>query len=116
MRNVKQYGSYKTNPFEKQHQTYSAMVYQPDDYTLNQILSLSPKAIRMLLVIASRIDPLTGMSYSPTAELHRIFPDALPNISAAKSELLRANLMVYAKANHSFYVNPKAFAIVRINL
>ena len=114
MRNIKAYGVYSTNPYTTGKQQASRMIYQPDEYTLNQMVSLSARALRMLCVIAARVDQDTGISYCPTGELRKLFNGALSNISAAKSELLRADLVSYAHRNHSFYVNSKAFAPLRM--
>ena len=93
MRNTKAYQSYKNNPFDTAPERRTANVFQPDDYTMNTLVSLSPKALRMLLVIASRVDPLTGLSYCPTRELKATFSWCSSGISAAKTELLRADLV-----------------------
>jgi hypothetical protein len=116
MRNTKTYGSYTTNPFEETKTRHSANIYQPDAYTLNLLISLSPKALRILLVMASRVDPATGISYCPTRDLKSVFGWCQSNISAAKMELIRAGLVAYGRANHSFYLNPKAFTPIHITI
>lgn len=115
MRNTKAHQSYKTNPFKTAPERRTANVFQPDEYTMSLLISLSPKALRMLLVIASRVDPLTGLSYCPTQDLKATFSWCSSGISAAKTELLRADLVAYWRANHTFYVNPKTFRVVSLS-
>ncbi|GAB2553659.1 hypothetical protein GCM10027190_00160 [Spirosoma areae] len=116
MRNLKDHTSYNTNPFAGEKKAYARSVFQPDDYTLNLLISLSPRALRVLLVIAARVDASTGLSYCPTRELRTLFSHHSANISRAKTELLRARLVAYGKANHTFYVNPAAFRPIHLTL
>lgn len=105
------------NPFLGPKQDRSATIYEPDTYTLNTIISLSPPALRMLLIMARHINQETGIAECDTktirtylTTLHRV------NISKARTELLRAGLIAYAKGLHKFWMNPKAFKVINISM
>jgi hypothetical protein len=116
MRNIKEFGSYSKNPYLSEKQTRTATIYQPDDYTLSLIVALPAGALRVFTVMAARIDPETGRAKVTLKELRDVLGGLSNNISASKTQLLRAKLIAYANHNNEFYINPSAFKPVSITI
>ena len=68
----------------------------------------------MLMILAARIKPGTGISEASNKDIRDVLGMKPTNISAAKTELARANLIAYAKARNTYYINPKAFCPITI--
>ncbi|GAB2595868.1 hypothetical protein [Spirosoma areae] len=107
---------HNANPYVSAKQACSATVYQPDEYTLSQICALSARAIRVLMILASRHDPTTGLCHCSKLDIQRLVSMSRPNLSHATGELIDAGLLAKGKSLDTYFLNPKAFKPVTIHL
>lgn len=114
MRTDTTYTRYKENPFIAPKEARSALIYSPDAYTLSVIMGLSAGALRVLLVMGAYVSAETGKVHVTALELRERLGGLACNISRAKTELVRANLLAYAKGKDSYYLTERLFKSFRI--
>lgn len=114
MKSPETYTRYSTNPYTVPKQTRTATIYNPDDYTLSVIMGLSPAALRVLMVMAARVNPDTGKAECTTKEIRDLLGGQECNISRGKTELVRADLIAYAEKKDTYFI--KAFKTLRVTL
>ena len=107
---------YAANPFAKPTVSRSATVYRPDAYVLSQLCTLSPDSLRVLLVFAAHVDPVSGKSTVTTLALRPYLARHASNVRRAVAELIRQDFISRANQAHTYYINPKAFRPISIEL
>ncbi|WP_461126795.1 hypothetical protein [Spirosoma aerophilum] len=105
---------HKSNPFATEKKTHSTTIFSPDGYTLNLLCNLSARAIRVLLIIAAKHDPETGVCRCSKLDMRRILSTSRDNLSHATGELVEAELLAKGKELDTYFLSPKVFRAVHI--
>lgn len=103
------------NPYLEPIQTRKHTIYCPDEYTINLMCSLTADALRLLCVMAAKIDPATGSSHCPKSYLRQFLARHSSNLQRVTSELIKHDLVARAAQAETYYINPKAFRPVSID-
>lgn len=91
------------------------MIYAPDDYYLSVITSLTPSALRLFIILASRVSDETGKSRATTKEI-RSYLSGLPcNISRSRGELEKVGLITRAGLS-AYWISPKVFKPITVTV
>lgn len=108
---------YKSNPFIGEKKAHSTTIFTPDEYSLGLLLSLSAKAIRVLLIIAAKHNPETGLCRCSKLEMRKILSNSGgANLSHATGELIEAQLLQPGKERDTYFINPNVFKPIHITL
>ncbi len=103
---------HKKNPYQTQEKAYSTTVFCPDEYTLSQIMNLSARALRVLMIIAAHHDPLTGICRCPKLVMRRFVSMSKANLSHAAGELIEADFIAKGQSLDTYYLNPSAYRAI----
>lgn len=103
------------NPYWSATNTTSATVFHPDDYVLAQMCALPADGLRVLSVMAAKADP-SGKVNLPTKALRPFLARHNSNVRRIVSELIKQDFIARANQAHTYYINPKTFRPVSIEV
>ena len=103
------------NPYQRAATTTSATVFQPDDYVLAQLCSLPADGLRVLAVMAVKSD-LSGRTEVTTKQLRPFLARHNSNVRRVLAELIRQDFIARANQAHTYYINPKSFRPVTVQV
>ncbi len=96
---------HKVNPYRQYHKDQKTVVFSPNGYYLNILVScLSPAALRVLFVLMARLQP-DGSSKALLTELRKMIGSPSPTLSRALVELVKAGFIT-KRGNGDYWVNP----------
>ena len=96
---------YKSNPYPVTTNSRSAVVYQPDDYTLSLLMGVKPAALRCAVVLMARMG-VDGLAKVPMKELRTVINQPVETMSKGLKELEQAGL-IRKRTYGEYWINPK---------
>ena len=96
---------HKVNPYKKDIKEQNLIVFTPNGYKLNILVTaITPAALRCFIILLSRLD-IDGSASASLIDLRKMTGSPAPKLSRALGELVRADL-IKKRANGLYWVSP----------
>ena len=106
--------NHNQNPYGADKDKQHMVLFSPKDYQINQLVILSPISLRVILLLASRLNP-EGYASATLDELARLIQTPRSYVNKGILELAKHNF-IKKKKRSEYWIQPDIFRPAQIEL